>query len=45
VTEREESDQLPEEGPDPQVPEDTDEGQGGSREDGEEQAGTPGQEG
>jgi hypothetical protein len=45
VGEREESDQLPEEGPDRQVPDDTDEGQGGSREDAEEQAGTPGQEG
>jgi len=43
VAEREESDQLPEEGPESQVHED--EGQGGSREDAEEQAGTPGQEG
>ena len=43
MAEREESDQLPEEGPSSQVPDD--EGQGASREDAEEQAGTPGQEG
>jgi hypothetical protein len=43
MTEREESDQLPEEAPSEQVPDD--EGQGASREDAEEQAGTPGQEG
>jgi hypothetical protein len=43
VAEREESDQLPEEGPAEQVPDD--EGQGASREDAEKQAGTPGQEG
>jgi len=43
MVEREESDQLPEEGPEDQVADD--EGQGASREDAEEQAGTPGQEG
>jgi hypothetical protein len=43
MAEREESDQLPEEGPSGQVPDD--EGQGASREDAEEQAGTPGDEG
>jgi hypothetical protein len=43
VSEREESDQLPEEAPADQVPDD--EGQGGSGDDAEDQAGTPGQEG
>jgi hypothetical protein len=43
VGEREESDQLPEEAPADQVTDD--EGQGGSREDAEDQAGTPGPEG
>jgi hypothetical protein len=37
---REESDQLPEEGPEQQVPED--EGQGASRDDAEENPGVPG---
>ena len=43
MTEREESDQLPEEGPEDQVHDD--DGQGASRDDAEEQAGTPGEEG
>ena len=43
MSEREESDQLPEEGISEQVP--NDEGQGASREDAEEQAGVPGAEG
>ena len=43
MTEHEESDQLPEEGPSGQVHDD--EGQGASRDDADEQAGTPGQEG
>ena len=43
MAEREESDQLPEEGQAGQAPHD--EGQGAARDDAEEQAGTPGQEG
>ena len=42
MSEREESDQLPEEGPGGQVPEDTDED---ARDEAEESAGTPGEEG
>jgi hypothetical protein len=40
VTEREESDQLPEEGPGGQVPDD--DGGGGARDDAQENAGVPG---
>ena len=43
MVEREESDQLPEEGRSEEVPDD--ESQGGSRDDAEEQAGVPGEEG
>jgi hypothetical protein len=42
VTEREESDQRPEEGPSPQVPDDDSEG--GARDEAEESAGVPGEE-
>jgi len=44
MPEREESDQLPEEAPSGQVHDD-DESQGAARDDAEEQAGTPGDEG
>ena len=42
MSEREESDQLPEEGPSQQVPEDDDEA--GARDDAEDSAGVPGEE-
>jgi hypothetical protein len=43
MTEREESDQLPEEGPSHQVPDDA--GDGAARDEAEESPGTPGEEG
>ena len=43
MTDREESDQLPEEGPSGQVPEDSDDDD--ARDEAEESAGTPGEEG
>lgn len=45
VTDREESDQLPEEGPSGQVPDDDGEGQGASRDEAEDQAGAADEDG